>query len=441
MKRRFYALMLVVAMLAMTLVGCGSNTTNEETNASNETETKVENTEDVVVEEVVEEQLSENVGPNTFIKIETYNVSHGYSEELRQFHIDMGGSVEAGGVEPDVHTWVVSSKIEMTDSVTGDVITQSEEKTKEQLEENADFYWVSDISIARGLCTTGELEKMGGDTQTLTINGKEYIFEIKDYSIEGNYDDSKDCVMTYTFEGTYYTEGNEPNSSAQSQEIVVEAIEEPTEEVVEEPVSEIEETENPKSYSTMTEYVYSEEAANGISIMNCKIFEYRDDKTQGTVETTVNVSGFEFILSFDGDATLGTKSVSNSDGTAGFLYNKDKTQWLQIYTSGRLSQETFNQYMNGDLKEHFAWANVDEYFEETKEDNYVSAIVATTTMISGVEYKGYARVIIDLEKGAGTHLWYLVPSDVYDEQAVYNTIASAKIISEDESLISLFSIN
>ena len=158
--------------------------------------------------------------------------------------------------------------------------------------------------------------------------------------------------------GIYYTESNEPNTSAQSQELVVEAIEEPTEEVVEEPVSEIEETENPKSYSTMTEYVYSEEAANGISIMNCKIFEYRDDKTQGTVETTVNVSRFEFILSFDGDATLGTKSVSNSDGTAGFLYNKDKTQWLQIYTSGRLTQETFNQYMNGDLKEHFAWANV-----------------------------------------------------------------------------------
>jgi len=312
MKRRFYALMLVVAMLAMTLIGCGSGTTNEETNASNETEAKVENTEDVVVEEMVEVQPSEDAGPNTFIKIETYNVTHGYSEELRQFYIDMGGSPEEGGATPDVHTWVVSSKIEMTDCVTGDVITQSEEKTEEQLEENADFYWVSDISIARGLCTTGELEKMGGDTQTLTINGKEYIFEIKDYSIEGNYDEIKDCVMTYTFEGIYYTEGNEPNSSAQSQEIVVEAIEEPTEEVVEEPVSEIEETENPKSYSTMTEYVYSEEAANGISIMNCKIFEYRDDKTQGTVETTVNVSGFEFILSFDGDATLGTKSVSNS---------------------------------------------------------------------------------------------------------------------------------
>ena len=41
--------------------------------------------------------------------------------------------------------------------------------------------------------------------------------------------------------------------------------------------------------------------------------------------------------------------MSNADGSAGFIYNKDKTQWVQVYSSGRLTQETFNQYMNGDI--------------------------------------------------------------------------------------------
>lgn len=47
MKRRFYALMLVVAMLAMTLVGCGSDTTDT-TNTTNDTEVNTEVEEEVV---------------------------------------------------------------------------------------------------------------------------------------------------------------------------------------------------------------------------------------------------------------------------------------------------------------------------------------------------------------------------------------------------------
>ena len=61
MKRRFYALMLVVAMLAMTLVGCGSDTTDT-TNTTNEpnieTNTEVdEPVEDVVTDVPTEEPI------------------------------------------------------------------------------------------------------------------------------------------------------------------------------------------------------------------------------------------------------------------------------------------------------------------------------------------------------------------------------------------------
>ena len=57
MKRRFYALMLVVAMLAMTLVGCGSDTTDT-TNTTNDAtvNTEVEESGDDVVTEMPTEE-------------------------------------------------------------------------------------------------------------------------------------------------------------------------------------------------------------------------------------------------------------------------------------------------------------------------------------------------------------------------------------------------
>lgn len=58
MKRRFYALMLVVAMLAMTLVGCGSDT-SDTTNTTNDAtvNTEVEESGDDVVVEPTEEPI------------------------------------------------------------------------------------------------------------------------------------------------------------------------------------------------------------------------------------------------------------------------------------------------------------------------------------------------------------------------------------------------
>ena len=77
MKRRFYALMLVVAMLAMTLVGCGSDTTNT-TNTTNETEVNTEVEEEVVepTEEPttvpeVEEEVVEPTEEPTVVEPET----------------------------------------------------------------------------------------------------------------------------------------------------------------------------------------------------------------------------------------------------------------------------------------------------------------------------------------------------------------------------------
>ena len=59
MKRRFYALMLVVAMLAMTLVGCGSDTSNT-TNTTNDVtvNTEVEESGDDVVVESTEDPVA-----------------------------------------------------------------------------------------------------------------------------------------------------------------------------------------------------------------------------------------------------------------------------------------------------------------------------------------------------------------------------------------------
>ena len=53
MKRRIFAFMLVVAMLAMTLVACGSDTNNT-TNTTNETEVNTEVEEEVVETPVVD---------------------------------------------------------------------------------------------------------------------------------------------------------------------------------------------------------------------------------------------------------------------------------------------------------------------------------------------------------------------------------------------------
>lgn len=59
MKRRFYALMLVVAMLAMTLVGCGSDTSNT-TNTTNDVtvNTEVEESGDDVIVESTEDPVA-----------------------------------------------------------------------------------------------------------------------------------------------------------------------------------------------------------------------------------------------------------------------------------------------------------------------------------------------------------------------------------------------
>ena len=77
MKRRIFAFMLVVAMLAMTLVGCGSDTTDT-TNTTNETEVNTEVEEEVVepTEEPttvpeVEEEVVEPTEEPTVVESET----------------------------------------------------------------------------------------------------------------------------------------------------------------------------------------------------------------------------------------------------------------------------------------------------------------------------------------------------------------------------------
>ena len=447
MKRKIYALMLVVAMLAMTLVGCGGNATATTDTSNNSNEVKVEeSTETVGGDEAVPEQPLEETGPNTFIKTETINLTPGYSEETKEYWAAQGKTLD--GVDPEMTLWTVTSEMQMVDSATSNVITHQDEVTWEDTGEKTASIWVltPDFYLIVNANAGDEdaadvTDYFYNATEELTVEGQKYIFEITKATCEGHYDFYVDSVVTVIFEGIYYEEGNKPNTSSQDTEPVPEPVEETVPEPVEEIVPEPEEVEAPKSYSGMLNFVYSTEAGNGITVMECKIFEYQDDKTQGTIEATINASGFDFVLSFDGDASLGTKAASRDDGSAGFIYNKNKSQWIQVYNCGRLSQETFNQYMDGDLKEYFDWANVDEYYEETKDDTYISAIVATTTMISDVEHKGYVRIILDLEKGVGVHLWYLTPVEKYDEQVAYDIISSAKIISEEESLTSLFNGN
>ena len=72
MKRRIFAFMLVVAMLAMTLVACGSDTTDT-TNTTNETEVNTE-VEDEVVEPTEE--------PTTTPEVEEVKPEYTYAETL-----------------------------------------------------------------------------------------------------------------------------------------------------------------------------------------------------------------------------------------------------------------------------------------------------------------------------------------------------------------------
>ena len=404
MKKKFIAMLTIATLSLSLLAGCGQQAT---TNTNEDTSTE-QNTEDVVVEEVVEEQPAEDVGPNTFIKIETYNVTHGYSSE--------------DTIQPDVHTWVVSSTIEMTDNTTGDVITQSEEKTNEQLEENADFYWVSDISIARGLCTTGELEKMGGDTQTLTINGIKYIFEINDCSIEGNYDEIKDCVMTYTFEGIYYTEGNELNSSAQSQEPIVVAVEEPVAEAEPTP----EEVVDGEEVTINYEYAYNLTFPNGMTgftkkYLNETVPEWSLNETH-YVDTNGNKMNFEW----EGFATLGENAGVN--GNTLNLVDPERGTEIRAWYGGPMNMEDIEPCLTADST---AWTNSTSAYCSLPENGYYkveqieNTVVITYEVIDNNSGKvGYVRFICNADIGKVYNFMYLETPEIFDKDRAMFVINS-----------------
>ncbi len=390
MKKKFIAMLTIATLSLSLLAGCGQQAT---TNTNEDTSTE-QNTEDVVVEEVVEEQPAEDVGPNTFIKIETYNVTHGYSSE--------------DTIQPDVHTWVVSSTIEMTDSTTGDVITQSEEKTEEQLEENADFYWVSDISIARGLCTTGELEKMGGDTQTLTINGIKYIFEINDCSIEGNYDEIKDCVMTYTFEGIYYTEGNEPNSSAQSQEPIVVATDEPVVEAEPTP----EEVVVGEEVTINYKYAYDLKFPKGMNGFTKKYLNETVPEWSLNETHYVDTNGNEMNFEWEGFATLGENAGAGERILTLVGDNCELRAWTYGYVDGdydsclEMDKETWTGFAPDDVP-----YVADGYYNvETTED-----VIKVVFAVENDNYKGYNCYITDSTNAICYQFAYHENIETYDD--------------------------
>ena len=154
MKKKIYALMLVVAMVAMTLVGCGSDTTDT-TNTTNDVNTETEESgEDVVVEPEVEV-------PETEVP-EVESTEEPTTEE-DEFYSDsyQWAFTESLGVEGFTDKFVLASDETMSFNCTHYV-------AKDGTEMN--FSWVGPTALG---------EKAGAGDKTLFLYGNDSAYELQ----------------------------------------------------------------------------------------------------------------------------------------------------------------------------------------------------------------------------------------------------------------------
>lgn len=250
------------------------------------------------------------------------------------------------------------------------------------------------------------------------------------------------CAITYRIFGTYSCEGD-LTSTQMYKDYVMGVQAEPINTVVLVGEEEVEEEEElaeatqEQRYSHVEVCVFEDVPAVGMAIVEAATFIHADDETQATVEATVVYDGWEFIYRFDGEESFGSYALSSDDGSNAYLYNGDKTALVQIWGTGYLYQETFDSYMQKDLREFassIASVNVDEYYEEIKTDNQIIVIAAASEMVDGVEYKGYYKMILDMDMGMASNFRYLAAEDHYDEQVAYDTTYSIEFVKPSESL-------
>jgi hypothetical protein len=154
MKRKFYALMLVVAMLAMALVGCGSDTTDT-TNTTNDVTV---NTEIEESGEVVEPEVEVDVPETEVPEVETTEEP---TTEEDDFYADSYQWEFPEGMDGFTDKYVLASDETMSFNCTHYVDVNGNEMN---------FSWVGPTELG---------EKAGVNSNTLNLKEKSDTYEIR----------------------------------------------------------------------------------------------------------------------------------------------------------------------------------------------------------------------------------------------------------------------
>ena len=186
--------------------------TNEETGTrveekNNDTEIVVEEKSNDVVEVAVAEgeEIVEKTSSNTFTKTETFSVDYKYSQEELFQLMESGVVIEEAGIDPYECECVIATELNMFDDATGDVsFTYNAEHPEDEVTEDSQFFWSPSIEHALFMLGAGMPEH---DKYEITIDGKEYVFEINEFTGEvssGYSEELEDFVATIIYEGIYY---------------------------------------------------------------------------------------------------------------------------------------------------------------------------------------------------------------------------------------------
>jgi len=475
MKRKLYALILVVAMLSMTLVGCGSDATE------NNTQTDITATDQTTVAQEEEAQEKEHIYisfefefPIDVLNYQDY-IKNSASVMMRN---ESGKCIFSADYIRNDGTYIAENKevvyyelreYDLSDTnifdCQNEILTQ--ELVLQHFNDNLETAitnWGNDkderteVDITDSFPSTLSFEIDGmtfnvdvyhvnclilGDAEDAN-NAENIIFDYAEYVDGGHNRVKTGSGVSYQINGYYTCDGD----ITQNKYYIEEGIEEiggpePINTVVlidnsqtEEPEQEIGE------YASMTEYYYEDSPFH----LDTKVYAYSSDNSHATIETDVRFNdGVKFIFSWDGDATFGSHLVGSSDGMAGYLWNEDKTARFTVWNAIQIDDSVFNTYRDLDVKEdirkNVSYADVDTYFEEIKNDDCITAIYAITLIEEGVTYKGYEKLIFDRksvsEGGLGARFMYEVPAENYNDEQdakALEAMQTLEIVPSKESL-------
>ncbi len=470
MKKRVYSLLLVVAMLATILVGCGDKSANGENaaqtqgnSANQQGETTVEadgtfqidfqyeipyefTAEEQYITRIVNIYLYDNERNEVFRRVlpqerATFSVENQELVYYELWEYDTSGTtlfelrdtVLAGRDILSDYYSIMDAQIEVWKDPDA---SHTSERWVEAYYLGEQTFLLEDVTVHLNVTNGNYYLNSSGR------NGDFMNEPVIPYATLENGRTEVACAITYRIFGTYTCDGD-LTATQMYKDYVMGVQAEPINTVVlvgEEEVEEeeeLQETTQEQQYSSVEVCVFEDVSATGMAIVESAAFIHADDKTQATVEATVMYDGWEFIYRFDGEESLGSYALSSDNGSSAYLYNGDKTALIQIWGTGYLYQETFDSYMQKDLREFassFASVNVDEYYEEIKTDNQIIVIAAASEMVDGVEYKGYYKMLLDMNTGMASNFRYLAAEDHYDEQVAYDTTYSIEFVDYSESL-------